>query len=69
MLKSYLPGINIFIFPKRHYENVFYGKIFNELHDCTEKQPHVILHPNASEPLFVKINGTIANKHNHLLRI
>ena len=27
MLKSYLPGINTFIFPNRYYDNIFYGKL------------------------------------------
>ena len=29
MLKSYLPGINTLVFPKRHYENIFPKTLFN----------------------------------------
>ena len=54
MLKSYLPGNNILIFPKRHYDNIFYEKLVNESHDWIEKHPHVIQTPNVSDSFSSK---------------
>ena len=69
MLKSYLPGINTSIFPKRHYNNILNEKLVNELHDYIEKDPHIIQSPNVSDSLFVKINGTLVDKHKQILQI
>ena len=32
MFKSYIPGVNTSILPKKHYKNIFYERIVNELH-------------------------------------
>ena len=42
MLKSYITRINTSIVPKRHYDNICYEKIINELHDWIENYSHVI---------------------------
>ena len=55
MLKLYLTGINTSILPKRHYNNICYEKIVNELHVWIENHPHLIQSPNESDFLFVKI--------------
>ena len=41
MLKSFIPAINASIFPKNHYENIFYEKLINELHAWIENNPHL----------------------------
>ena len=41
ILKSYINGINTSILPKKHNENMFFEKLFNELHDLIEKHPNV----------------------------
>ena len=69
MLNLYLPGINTPVFQKRHYDNIFYKKLVYELHAWIENHPHVIQSPNVSDSLFVKINGALLEKHNHLLQI
>ena len=69
MLNSYLPGINTSIFPKRHYNSIFYEKLVNELHAWIESLPHVIDSFNFLYPSFVKINANIVNKQKHLLQI
>ena len=69
MLNSYLPGINTLTFPKRHYDNIFSEKLVNELNDWIQYQPHVIQSQNVLDSLFVKINGTLVKKQNHLLQI
>ena len=69
VLKSYIPGINTYILPKKHYENIFSEKLINELHAWIENHPHVILSTNAKDSFFVKINGTIVKEHNHILQI
>ena len=69
MLNSYLPGINTFIFPKRHYDNIFSGKLVNELHYWILNHLHGKDHPNVSDSLFTKINGTLVKKQNHLPQI
>ena len=68
-LKSHLNGIKTMIFRKRHYDNMFSGKLVNKLHDWIEKHPHVILSPNVSDQLFFKINSTLVIKQKHLLQI
>ena len=62
MLKSFIPVISVSIFPKIHYENIFYEKDINNLHACIENKPHLIHSPNAKDSVFVKINGTMINK-------
>ena len=57
-LKSYLPGINTLIFPKRYDRNIFSEKLINELHAWIENHLHVINYPNVSNSLLVKTNGT-----------
>ena len=69
MVKSYIPGINTSIFPKKNYENTFYEKLVNELHSYIEKQPHVIHSPNASYSLLIKINGTFVKIQKNILPI
>ena len=69
MLKSYFPGVNTSIFPKKHYEDIFYEKLVNELHAWIENQPHVINTPNAKDSLFIKINGIFVNIQKHILQI
>ena len=69
MLKSYLPGINTPIFLKRHYANIFSEKFVDKLHDCTEKNTHVIQPPKVSNSLFVKTNVTLVKKQNQILQI
>ena len=69
VLKSYLPRINTSIFPKQHYDNIFSGKLVNTLHAWIENHPRVIHSPNEKYSLFVKFNGTLVKKHNHLLKI
>ena len=59
MLKSYIPGINTTILPKKYDEKIFYEILVNELHAWIENQPHVINYPNVKYALFVKINGII----------
>ena len=58
MLSSYLHGIHTSIFPNRHYDNIFSGKLANKLNALIENHPHVIHLPNVSESLFIKIDGT-----------
>ena len=69
MLKSYIPGINISVLPKKHYENIFSEKLVNELHSWIENHPRVINSPNVKNSLFVKIKGTIVKKQKHILQI
>ena len=59
MLKSYPHEINTSIFPNRHYVNIFYEKLVNELHDWMENNPHVTHSPILKDSNFVKINGII----------
>ena len=42
MLKSYFPGANTLIIPKRHYDNIFSEKLVNGLHTWIENHPHAI---------------------------
>ena len=56
-------------FPKRHYNNIFSEKLVNKLHYWIEKHPHLILPPNVSDSLFVKINGTLVKNHNYIPQI
>ena len=69
MLESYLPRINTSIIPNRHHDNIFSGKLVNELHDWIENHPNAINPPNTSDSLFVKINGTIVRKQKHIIQI
>ena len=62
MLKSYIPGINSLIYSNRHYDNLFYGKLVNELYDWTEKHPNAIQSTHVSDSLSVKIDGNMVNK-------
>ena len=41
-LKSFIPAINTSIFPKKNYEDIFSGKLINELHAWIENQPQGI---------------------------
>ena len=66
---SYIPGTSSLIYPTRYYDNIFYEKLVNELHDWIDKHPHVIKYPNVSDSLFVKINGTLVNKQKHIIQI
>ena len=69
VLNSCLPGINTYIFPNRHCDNIFSRKIIDELHDWMENHHHVIHPPNVSDSSFVKINGTLLNKQKHIPQI
>ena len=69
MFKKHLPGINTSIFPKKQYNKIFSGKIVNELHAWIENHPNAINYPILKDSLFVKINGTILKKQEHLLQI
>ena len=69
MLKSFIPAINTSIFPKKHHENIFSGKLTNELYAWIEDHPHGIHTPNVKERVFVIINGTLVKKQKHLLQI
>ena len=42
MLKSFLPGMNTPISPKKHDENTLSEKLANELNAWIENHPHVI---------------------------
>ena len=46
ILKSYIPGINTSILPKKNYENIFCKKLVNKFHSLIENNPHVIHYPN-----------------------
>ena len=69
MLKSFIPAINTSIFPKKHYENIFSEKLINELHAWVENFPDVIHPTNLKDSVFVKNNGSLIKKQNHLLQI
>ena len=69
MLKSYIPGINTSILPKKHYEIFFVKKLVNELHSWIKNHPHVINDSNVKESLYVKSNGTLVKKQKYLLQI
>ena len=64
MSKSYIPGINTSILPKKYDENIFSEKLVNELYAWIKNHPHVINYPNVKDSFFVKINGTILMKEN-----
>ena len=61
-LRSLITAINTSIFPLKKYENIFSEKLINELHAWIENNPNIIHPPNIKDSLFVKINGTMANK-------
>ena len=42
MLNSFIPVINTSIVPRTNDENIFSGKLINELHSWIENHPHVI---------------------------
>ena len=69
MLRSYIPGINTSILPQKHYENIFYEELVNQLHSWIENHPNGIHLPNLQDLLFVKINGTLVKKQKHILQI
>ena len=69
ILKSYPPGINTSILPKKQSENLFTEKLVNELHAWSKNHPHVIHSLNVKHVLFVKIIGTLVKKQKHLLQI
>ena len=56
-------------FPKKHYENIFSERLINELHAWIENHPNVIHSPNLKDSVFVKINGTLVKKKNHIIQI
>ena len=68
IFKSYLPWINTSIFTKRHCDNIFL-KTSQWITWLDRKKPHVIIPPNVSDSLYVKINGTLVKKQKHLLQI
>ena len=68
-LKSYIPGINTSILPKKYYENIFSERLVNTLHAWIENHPHAIHPTNLKDSLFFKINVTLVNKQKHLLQI
>ena len=69
MLRSFIPEINISIPPNKYYEHIFSEKLINELYAWIENQPHVIHPPNVKDSVFVKINGTLVRKQNHIPQI
>ena len=52
ILKSFIPAIDTLIFLKTNYENIFSGKLINELHAWIKNQPHVIHSPNVKDSYF-----------------
>ena len=44
-------------------------KLVNKFYNCIEKHPHVIQSQSFSGSTFFKVNGTLLNKHNHLIQI
>ena len=68
MLKSYIPGINSLIGPKRHYYIVSSENIVNDLHDWMDKHPHIIQCPHLSEYIFVKVNVTLVKKYKNCFK-
>ena len=69
MLKSFITAINISISPNKYYEHIFSEKLINELYAWIENNPHVIHPPNVKDSVFVKTNGTLVRKQNHLPQI
>ena len=69
MMKPCIHGINTSILPKKHFENIFSEKVFNELNLWIKNYPHVIHDPNVKDSLFVKINGTSLMEQKCLLQI
>ena len=61
--------MNSLIGPKRHYYIFSSGNIVNEFNNWIEKHPRVIQYLNVSDSRFVKLNGTMVNKHKHLIKI
>ena len=54
MLKSYIPGIKLSFFPKKHYNNIFSEKLVKSLHARKESQCDDIHYSNVSDSIFVK---------------
>ena len=67
--KSYcfLVKTDVLIFPLKLFKKS--EKLINELHAWIENHPHVIHYPNVKDSAFVKINGTMVRKQNHLPQI
>ena len=61
--------INTSIFPKKHYEDIYFEQLINELHAWIENHPHVIHSPKVKYSVFIKINDTLVNKQKNLLQI
>ena len=59
MLKSYIPAINKYFFPKKHYKNIFSEKLINDLHAWIENHSRVLHCPVVKYSLFVKTNGNM----------
>ena len=61
-LNSYITGINKSILLKKHYENILYEKLVNELHSWIENHPNVVHPPNVKYQFFIKIGVTLVEK-------
>ena len=68
VLKSYLPGINTSIFPKRHDDNIFSEK--QSMNYMPGQKITLIYYiPKCIRLIICQIDGTLVNKHKHLLQI
>ena len=68
-MKSYIPGINSLIGPKRQYYYFSSENLGKYLHYWMDKHPCVIQYPNVSYLIFVKINLTLVKKQKNLLQM
>ena len=56
MLKSCIPRIELWMGPKRYYNNHFYENIVDELNYWIFKYPYIVSPSNVSDSVCVKIN-------------
>ena len=68
-VRSYITGNNTSTLPKNHYGNIFSKKLVYKSHTWIEYHPHVILYPNVSDLIFVKINVNIVEKPHIIIQI
>ena len=69
LLRTVLHVVRGTILPNKHYKNIFSEKLVNDLHAWIENHPHVIHYSNVKDSLFIKINGTLVKKQNHVIHI